>query len=396
MHVLLALGLLWWASVSLGATLSEEILSVDGVPRRYLLHDYSAGTPTALVILLHGGGGGGQNMAEQTGFEGVAAREGLIAVYPFGSNALFNNILLTWNAGHCCAYALERKVDDIRFLSLLIDHLVASGKVDPARVYVTGLSNGGMMAHRAGIELADKVTAIAPVISSVFGDEPLVDQAMPTLIINGAVDDRVKAEGGPLTGFAFSSAPADLPTKPITAQGEYWAAVNNCGGFTDNSEALYLRRVWQNCRSGGAVESYVVKGNGHAWPGGTAARGDADRPVTGVDANEVIWAFFQRFRSGPSRARPEAAYYYVGQLHVPALSAGEGAYRARLDLVGTQPVEFALQRLTTLPAGTVTGSSSFANDLLQLERVAVGWNRYRATLKLTSTEPLRLQLLDLR
>ncbi len=396
MRVVSLLALLWVSSLSLGASLSDETLLVDGTPRRYLLHDYSAGAPTALVILLHGGGGSGQNMAEQTGFDRVAARERLVAVYPFGSGALSDSFLLTWNAGHCCADALRRNVDDIRFLSLLIDHLVASGKVDPARIYVTGLSNGGMMAHRAGIELADKVTAIAPVISSVFGDEPLREYAMPTLILNGGTDTRVKAEGGALTGFAFSGNPADLPTRPIAEQGEYWAVVNGCSGFSDDSTPLYSRRLWQGCRGGGAVESYVLSNNGHAWPGGNAARGAADPPVTGIDANEMIWAFFQRFRGGASRPTPLDSYYYVGQLQIPAFSAGGSTYSARLDLSDVQPVEFRVQRLTALPAGTAAGSGSFDAGLLRLERVAVGASRYHATLTLTGSAPLRLRLLDLR
>ncbi|MGV3591646.1 MAG: hypothetical protein ACO1PZ_08135 [Gammaproteobacteria bacterium] len=98
------------------AAYSDETLSVDGRLRRYLVHDFSGSEPAPLVILLHGGGGNGENMVEQTGFDAVAAREGLVAVYPYGTSALFDNVLLTWNAGHCCSHAMREDVDDVRFI----------------------------------------------------------------------------------------------------------------------------------------------------------------------------------------------------------------------------------------------------------------------------------------
>ena len=388
--------LLFFSPLTWSASLTNETLNVDGSLRRFLVHDYSDGKPTALVILLHGGGGSGQNIAEQTGFDRVAQREGLIAVYPYGSSAFFSNLLLTWNAGHCCAYALRERIDDVQFISLLIDHLVATRNVDANRVYVTGLSNGGMMTHRIGIALADKVAAIAPVISSVFGDEPVRDYAMPVLLINGADDTRVKVEGGTLAGFGIGPEPADLPTRPVAAQGDYWARVNGCSAFTDSSTPYYTLRSWSGCRAGGAVQGYLVNGNGHAWPGGTQGRSDADKPVTTVDANELIWAFFKQFQRRADVALSADAYYYVGELHVPAFSTAGGAYRARLDLSDAVPIEFAVKRLTPLPAGSATGSGNYGNGVLRLNSVAVGAARYNATLLVSSVQPLRLRLLDLR
>jgi polyhydroxybutyrate depolymerase len=42
------------------------------------------------------------------------------------------------------------------------------------------------------------------------------------------------------------------------------------------------------------VQHYVIKGSGHAWPGGTAPRAQADQPVDTIDINELIWAFFSQ------------------------------------------------------------------------------------------------------
>jgi polyhydroxybutyrate depolymerase len=255
---------------------SDQTLDVAGTERRYLVHDYSDGEPAALVLVLHGGGGNGRNAAEQTGFDRIAEREGLIAVYPFGSGGLRDNALLTWNAGHCCAYAMRENVDDVAFISALIDELIANRSVDPARVFVTGLSNGGMMSHRLGRELPDKITAIAPVIASLFGDEPKTAAAQPVLIVNGADDSVVRPEGGELglaerLGQRAAGRAADAPTLTIAT----------------------------GCRGGAEVRHYVIDGSGHAWPGGTSPRAAADPAIDSVDLNELIWDFFGRFPIGP-------------------------------------------------------------------------------------------------
>jgi polyhydroxybutyrate depolymerase len=278
-----------------------QSLTHDGQQRSFLVHDFSSGHTASLVIVLHGGGGNALNVAEQTGFDRVAQREKLIVVYPNGSGRRKDK-LLTWNAGHCCAYALQHKIDDVGFISALIDHLLANYPIDPARVYVTGLSNGGMMTHRIGYMLSDKVAAIAPVIAALFGDEPQPTQPVPTLIINGAVDETVPANGGTL-GATSSSRPllrhmlanaADRPVLPALAQVDYWAKTNGCQYTTSSQQrnALWIQHT--DCRRDADVQFYSVSNNGHAWPGGTAPRDGAAKPVTDFDASEVIWAFFKQ------------------------------------------------------------------------------------------------------
>lgn len=381
------------------ATFSDETLAVDGRLRRFLVHDFAGPEPAPLVILLHGGGGSGENMVAQTGFDTVAAREGLVAVYPYGSSALFDNTLLTWNAGHCCSYAMRENVDDVRFISLLIDTLVATGRVDPERVYVTGLSNGGMLTHRLGRELPHKIAAIAPVISSLFGDEPVQNFAMPALIINGADDRIVKPEGGELGvslsgGAIGGSRTADRPALPIARQGEYWAAVNGCASHADTASSVWTLRGYESC-AGGAVQSYVVADNGHAWPGGAAPRPDADQPTQAVDANELIWDFFRQQRRSVDATPGLLPYYYDGELTIPAFAANDGIYSARLLLRAGDPVEFDVLQLQQSDPAAVPGANAFRDGRLVLPRVAVGAAQHHATLALTSLQPLHLQLVAL-
>jgi polyhydroxybutyrate depolymerase len=382
------------------ATFTDETLAVDGRPRRFLVHDYSGAAPAPLVILLHGGGGSGENMVQQTGFDTVAEREGLVAVYPYGSSALFDNILLTWNAGHCCAYAMRENVDDVRFISLLIDHLVATGAADPERVYVTGLSNGGMMTHRLGRELPHKIAAIAPVISSLFGDEPVRPSVLPTLIINGADDRIVPVEGGELgvsllLGAINGNNTADRAALPVASQAEYWAAVNGCTAFTDTGTALWERRSYASCSGTGAVHSYLVRNNGHAWPGGTAPRAEADQPVQSVSANDLLWNFFRQQRRTSGNAPVLLPYYYDEQLTIPAFLANGRAYSAVLTLLPGSPPLFELKTLLAPDAEAAAGANVYQQGLLTLPRVSVGSQHYRATLNVLGTNPTRLSLRDL-
>ena len=68
----------------------------------------------------------------------------------------------TWNADNCCGYAHRQNVDDVGFISALIEELVADYQVDPSRVSVTGFSNGAMMTFRLACELSGKIAAAAP------------------------------------------------------------------------------------------------------------------------------------------------------------------------------------------------------------------------------------------
>lgn len=279
----------------------SQTLTHDGQQRSFLVHNFSAGQPTSLVIVLHGGGGSAENVASQTGFDRVAQREKIIVVYPNGSGRREDK-LLTWNAGHCCAYAMQNKVDDVGFISALIDHMLAHHPIDPKRVYVTGLSNGGMMTHRVGYMLSDKVAAIAPVIAAVYGDETLPAYPVPTLIINGAVDESVPPDGGTL-GAGRSSRPllrrmlgnaADSDVLPASAQVDFWSKANGCQHVTTAQlkNALWIQH--SDCRSNAEVQFYSVANNGHAWPGGTAPREAAAKPSADFDASDVIWKFFEQ------------------------------------------------------------------------------------------------------
>jgi polyhydroxybutyrate depolymerase len=283
---------------TVGRDANLRTLAHDGRDRTYLVHDFGGPGRAPVVIVLHGGGGNAANAVTMTDFDRVARRERFLVVYPNGTSARERVPLLTWNAGHCCASAMASKVDDVGFIAAIIDSLVGSGRADASRVFVTGMSNGAMMAHRVGRELSTRIAGIAPVVGAVFGDEPAPRSPVPAFIVVGAEDRTVPAAGGPLDVRALLGmrSAADRDVAPAIAQAEYWERHNGCGQPTRSNDARSARTEWLTCKSGAPVVFHSVAGNGHAWPGGRPGRTGAARPTSAFDATEEMWKFFARER----------------------------------------------------------------------------------------------------
>lgn len=283
------------AALTLGASAADRrTLLHDGLERHYTVRVPEGTAPGArlpLVLVLHGGGGNAENAEAMTGFTDTARREGFIVVYPEGTGR-FAHRLLTWNAGHCCGPAMTGRVDDVGFIRALLDRLAADLPVDTRRVYATGLSNGGMMVHRLGIVLPDRLAAIAPVVATLFGDEPAPAAPVAALMVNGQLDTSVPPAGG-APGGRFPGAWDGTPAKPALAQGDFWAAANACVPSPDHRVAGPVSRWRYRCEPGREVEVVLVGDNGHAWPGGTAGSLRGDTPSRAFDATEAIWTFFK-------------------------------------------------------------------------------------------------------
>jgi polyhydroxybutyrate depolymerase len=270
----------------------RQTLTHDGRARSYVLRlppSLGRGAPVPLVLVLHGGGGNASNAERMTGFTPLAGAEGFIVAYPEGT-ARGRAPMLTWNAGHCCGYAMQNRVDDVGFLAALIDHLGRRYPIDPKRVYLTGMSNGAMMAHRAGIELSDRVAAIAPVAGAVFGDEPAPRARVSALMINGMQDRAVPYDGG-APGGRFADTWDGSPVRPALDQARFWAGPNGCAPPATRETAAYTH-VRYACTEAVGVELYGVRDQGHAWPGGARGSRLGDVPTRSLDASRVIWTFF--------------------------------------------------------------------------------------------------------
>lgn len=254
---------------------------VDGRVRNYLLHLPPEPLGRPLIIALHALGSNPLLMEAMTMFSPLADQEGFIVAYPAGIRSSDAGVS-SWNARFCCRDAKAEGVDDIGFLSALIDELTARYRIEG--VLITGFSNGGMLSHLAGIELADKITAIAPVAATVGREivELAPKRPVPALIVHGDSDRLVPFDERDDERFLAAS-------KAV----EYWVRENKCAPGPEVEETPELKMEWYRPRDGGAeVDLCLVKGAGHVWPGSRVYMRTEPDPRT-LDASALIWKFFR-------------------------------------------------------------------------------------------------------
>ncbi len=257
--------------------------------------------PLPLLIALHGGGGSGLQMQRNYGFDELADREGFIVAYPDGTGRL-RQIGLTWNGGTCCGYALDQQVDDVAFLRAMVADAVREFPVDRSRIYVTGHSNGGMMAHRFAREAADLIAAAAPVAGATLDLAARPSRAVPLVHIHSVDDPRAAWDGSIHVGDAGTGASPDEAIR-------WWVQQNGCASTPTVAAPISwmppgggaahtaTRITYGGCRESAEVVLLKLTGTGHAWPGhGPAARADRTGPLTQViDATSEVWGFVKRF-----------------------------------------------------------------------------------------------------
>lgn len=285
---LLLVGACVAAAARRGLRDGERTLELHGEARSYLVHvppAAASGKALPVVFVLHGGGGWARQVRAQTEFDAVADREGFLVVYPNGSGRLEGRAL-TWNAGSCCAYAAEKRVDDVAFFRAIIDALRKDHSIDPKRVYATGMSNGGMMSYRLACEMSDVFAAIAPVAGVETALTCAPREPVSVLHIHGSDDQNV-----PLQGGVGPEAFAKDVRPPVVPAIQRWARHDGCGPTpTTTREGAVETHRYAPCAAGAEVVFHLLHGVGHAWPGGQ--RGSFSDHATGMQATEVIWAFF--------------------------------------------------------------------------------------------------------
>jgi polyhydroxybutyrate depolymerase len=274
----------------------------DGVERHFIVADPS-GTPgpKPLVIVLHGGGGN-IDVMRRVGFEPIAGKENFLVVYPQGQGN-------GWRDGREGRVVEDRSgdVDDVAFLTAIIDALIAEGRADSRRVYVLGASNGGMMSLRMACERADRLAGIVAVIALLPEDiehacKP--SEPLPMMLMVGTADRFVPFNGGPVAGFLNDERGGVVSYDRTMA---VLLAANRCKGeptatalpdpFDDGVSTTRLD--WTACAPRGQVSVLRMEGAGHGWPG--KPRPSTGRPIEAMrgtvsrdfDGAEAAWAFLR-------------------------------------------------------------------------------------------------------
>ncbi len=274
----------------------ERFIRIGWRKRRYTLHvppSYSGGRPVPLVLNLHGGGGRSATARLQSGMDVTSDKAGFIVVYPDGTGrTIWSRRLLTWNAGECCGNALEKNVDDVGFINAVLDDVSSLFNIDASRIYATGLSNGAMMAYRLACELSGRIAAIAPIAATMAVRECRPERPVSVIHFHGTAD-----RNSPFMGGVGSLAVVKMDHMSVMDDIMFWVKLDNCATTPAESYSLANATVEiYRAPDGTEVELVRIEGMGHGWPGG---RRMLSRELEGdisdsVNANEMMWDFFQR------------------------------------------------------------------------------------------------------
>lgn len=275
----------------------DERVDLDhgGRARRYFLHTPPGAAQAkalSLLLVLHGGGGNGQQVARSTGFSALADRESFVVAYPDGTGALPEK-LLTWNAGGIPVYAQDHGVDDTGFLRAVVADIATRVAIDPDRISVTGMSNGGMMCHRLAREAADLFAAVVPVAGAM--NWTTLDPRTPidVMIVHGTADPSVRFAGGaPERRHGRAGDRVDASVADAIA---YYRARNGLSGEPAVEVVGKVRiETWSRAVGDGAVRlcTAVIDGGGHEWPGARSLLGTHGD----WSASAAIWAFVKDAR----------------------------------------------------------------------------------------------------
>ncbi len=239
-----------------------------------------------LMVMLHYNGGNGEAMAYLTEVQELVRDYGIWVALPDVADG-------NWHDDP----SDTSSIDDVGFLTQLIDDSVARYPVDAKRVSMTGFSDGAMMTLRYACDRPQKIAAAAAVsgvmlktLVSVCGSPAL---ATPMALINGTADTIVKYTP---SKYAIALSAPD--------SAKHWARINGCPSAPKTTQLPNLSTTdgttvkldaWLGCATGNAVEFYTVTNGGHTWPGSPYNLSYQGKTTFDIDGTRTVWEFVKRF-----------------------------------------------------------------------------------------------------
>ncbi|WP_273566885.1 alpha/beta hydrolase family esterase [Maribacter halichondriae] len=282
---------------------NTKTIQHDGVERTYHMYlpsNFDESNDTPLVFALHGGGGTGTNFEDDVSagtLTTAAESRGMILIMP-------NGIDKRWNDGRPEIFGNDSMYDDVGFIAAIIDDMIQNYGVDANRVYVTGISNGGLMSIRLAMDLSNKITAIAPVTAQITTaiQSKVPELPISIMIVNGEEDPLVPYNGGCILG----------PFVPDCMRGEVLSTAASIEKFVDHNQCANPSETQpiidtiptdgtsveisghKGCEQGTEVVLVRVIGGGHTWPSGAQYLSPNLVGVVSkeINASEMILDFF--------------------------------------------------------------------------------------------------------
>ncbi|MEO0392607.1 MAG: PHB depolymerase family esterase [Pseudomonadota bacterium] len=267
-------------------------------PPQAQAHGGLSPVPVPTVIVLHSTGGSPERVAELSKFNAYADQFGFQVAYPAAVDR-------AWNDGRPDSPG-RADVDDAGFMASLAGHLVDNFNADPARLFLVGLAEGGMVAQQVACDHSRLFAAVATInatLPETVAARCQPSAPMPILMIHGTSDPFIPFRGGMSTHMG-------QPAGPVLGAfetAEAWTRSNGCIGdvslrrfpdaeIADGSRVIAHR--WNGCRTHADVVLYEIERGGPTWPGVSDQLNQLrkfvlGRPNMDIDAGEEIWSFFQ-------------------------------------------------------------------------------------------------------
>ena len=227
-----------------------------GMTRTFVLHvptGYNGKKPVPLVFDLHGSGSTGPSELASSRFSAVADQNGFLVVAP-------NGYMNSWNGDIAFGAAYMMKLDDVGLMKALVDYIAGIANIDRARVYSTGLSNGGAMSNTLGCHAADTFAAVAPVADPLDIGLPTCNPAQPISVLgfHGYNDAPVPYEGGKGTGPDLGTPFPSIPDTLVA-----WGKIMGCTGMPE-VETISGRNkceIYRDCKGDAEVGYCSIEGS---------------------------------------------------------------------------------------------------------------------------------------
>ena len=282
------------------STATPVTLDFGGLHRRYLIQVPPGNGPFPVVILLHGGTQNADRVWQQSSFPTLARRDGFILIAPDGVNGHWND-----GRGSTLGGGVST-ADDVGFLSAVIADVVRSSRGDAGAVFMTGVSNGGLMTMRFACERGNLLRAAGNVISDLpmaLRETCRPGKALPWISINGTLDPLMPFQGAPAGNDRRGQPQPALLSADATF--DFWARNARCStrqssellpDLDANDQSHVERRLRDGCAGDTTSLQYVLVGAGHVAPG-LRVRSRLIQRVVGnanmdIDMGTVIWQHF--------------------------------------------------------------------------------------------------------
>lgn len=248
--------------------------SNPGALRGYVYIPASLAPNAALVVVLHGCTQSASGYDAGAGWSEMAERHGFALLFPEQQRQNNPNLCFNWFS----PADNQRNVGEALSVRQMIAAVTAAQQIDPARIFVTGLSAGGAMTSVMLATYPEVFAGGAIIAGLPFGCASTVPEAFDRMRGHGmpggaALSGLVRSASthrGPWPTISIWHGTADATVSYNNAQAivDQWRDLHGVtsNGYEEHVVSGHARRVWADASGREVIEEYTIRGMGHGTP----------------------------------------------------------------------------------------------------------------------------------